>query len=140
MSSAYVLLEAKPSNQWKAKLSDLGSTKLAIEAKTAGTGTPALHSPRNPERREKKNKQTAKVDVYSFGVLLCEVILGRFPEEGRLPTMIEAVRGRCPAPALHGLITYCTHKKPRHRPAMSTVLDKLNRLCETEMNPHQVTL
>jgi len=135
VSSANVLLEAKPNNQWKAKLSDLGSAKLAIEAKTMGPGTPVYTA---PEILKEGKKQTAKVDVYSFGVLLCEVILGRFPEEGKLPTMIEAVRGRCAA--LHGLITSCTQRKRKHRPAMSTLLDKLDKLCETEMNPHQVTL
>ena len=123
VSSTNVLLEAKSDNQWKAKLSDLGSAKLAIEAKTAGPGTPVYTA---PEILKGGSKQTAKVDVYSFGILLCEVILGQFPEEGRLPTMVEAVRGRC-AP-LHGLVTSCTRTHPKHRPAMSTVLDELHKL------------
>ena len=45
VSSANVLLEAKPSNQWKAKLSDFGSAKLAIEAKTIGPGAPLYTAP-----------------------------------------------------------------------------------------------
>ena len=135
ISSVNILLETKPNNQRKAKLSDLRSAKLAIKAKTGGPGTPVYTSPEIPKEG---SRQTAKVDVYSFVVLLCEVILGRFPEEGKLPTMIEDVRGRYAT--LHGLITSCTQRKPKHRPAMSTVLDKLDRLCEPEMNPHQVTL
>ena len=38
VSSSNVLLEAKPSNQWKAKLSDFGSAKLVMEAKTTAPG------------------------------------------------------------------------------------------------------
>ena len=38
VSSSNVLLEAKPNNQWKAKLSDFGSAKLAMEAKTTAPG------------------------------------------------------------------------------------------------------
>ena len=38
VSSANVLLEAKPNNQWKAKLSDFGSAKLVREATTTGPG------------------------------------------------------------------------------------------------------
>ena len=47
VSSANVLLEAKPNNQWRAKLSYFGSTKLTIEAKTTCTG-PVYAAPRGP--------------------------------------------------------------------------------------------
>jgi len=38
-------LEAKPNNQWRAKLSDLGSAKLAIKVKTTGPGAPVYAAP-----------------------------------------------------------------------------------------------
>ena len=47
ISSVNVLLKAKPNNQWRAKLSYFGSTKLTIEAKTTCTG-PVYAAPRGP--------------------------------------------------------------------------------------------
>jgi len=94
VSSANVLLEAKPSNQWKAKLSDFGSAKLAIEAKTTGPGAPAYTAPE--VRKEMGIRQTGKLDVYmySYGVVLGEVIVGQFPIEGSLPGMMQVVQSK----------------------------------------------
>ena len=52
VSSANVLLEAKPNNQWKAKLSDFGSAKLAMEAKTTGPGAAVYAALKSSERWE----------------------------------------------------------------------------------------
>ena len=124
VSSANVLLEAKPNDQWKAKLSDFGSAKLAIEAKTTGPGAPAYTA---PEVREKMGiLQTAKLDVYSYGILLCEVIVGQFPMNGSLPSMMQLVRSRWPF--MHGLITSCIQEHPDNRPTMSYVLEEIDNL------------
>ena len=124
VSSANVLLEAKPNNQWKAKLSDFGSAKLAMEAKTKGPGAPVYAAPE--VKREMGISQTAKVDVYSYGILVCEVTMGQFPMEKRLPNMLEAVRDRWVF--IHGLITACIQEHPDNRPTMSYVLVELNKL------------
>ena len=124
VSSANVLLEAKPNDQWKAKLSDFGSAKLAIEAKTTGPGAPAYTAPE--VQREMGIRQTAKLDVYSYGVLLCEVIVGQFPVDGSLPSIIEVVRSRWPF--MHGLVTSCTQEHPDNRPTMSYVLAEYDKL------------
>ena len=68
VSSGNVLLEAKPNNQWKAKLSDFGSAKLAIEAKSTAPGAPVYSAPE--VRKEMGIPQTPKLDVYSYGILL----------------------------------------------------------------------
>ena len=124
VSSANVLLEAKPNNQWKAKLSDFGSAKLAMEAKTKGPGAPVYAAPE--VMREIGIRQTAKVDVYSYGILLCEVTMGQFPLEERLPSMIQAIRDKWVF--MHGLITACIQEHPDNRPTMSHVLTELNKL------------
>ena len=124
VSSANVLLEAKPNNQWKAKLSDFGSAKLAMEAKTTGPGALVYAAPE--VLREIGIRQTAKVDVYSYGILLCEVTMGQFPLEERLPSMMQAIRDRWVF--MHGLITACIQKHPDNRPTMSHVLTELNKL------------
>ena len=123
VSSANVLLEAKPNNQWKAKLSDFGSAKLAMEAKTTGPGAAVYAAPE--VRREMGIHQTAKVDVYSYGILLCEVTMEQFPMEKRLPNMMQAIRDR--SVFIHGLITACIQEHPDNRPTMSHVLTELNK-------------
>ena len=110
VSSANVLLEAKPNNQWKAKLSDFGSAKLAIEAKTTGPGAPAYTAPE--VRKEMGIRQTGKLDVYSYGVVLCEVIVGQFPMEGSLPSMMQVVRSKWPF--MYRLVTSCTQEHQRY--------------------------
>ena len=124
VSSANVLLEAKPNNQWKAKLSDFGSAKLAIEAKTTAPGTLVYSAP------EVKNqigiRQTAKIDVYSYGILLCEVIVEQFPDEESFLSMMQMVQGKWGF--MHCLITSCVQYHPDNRPTMSYVLGELNKL------------
>ena len=127
VSSANVLLEAKPNNQWKAKLSDFGSAKLAMEAKTKGPGAPVYAAPEI--MREMGIRQTAKVDVYSYGILVCEVTMGQFPLEERLPSMVQAIRDRWVF--MHNLITACIQEHPDNRPTMSHVLTELNKLRPT---------
>ena len=124
VSSGNVLLEAKPNNQWKAKLSDFGSAKLAIEAKTKGPGAPVYSAPEI--LKEMGICQTAKVDVYSYGILLCEVTEEQFPDEESLPSMIQAVQGKWAF--MHRLITSCVQDHPDNRPTMSYVLGEFNKL------------
>ena len=124
VSSANVLLEAKPNNQWKAKLSDFGSAKLAIEAKSTAPGAPVYSAPE--VRKEMGIPQTPKLDVYSYGILLCEVTEEQFPDEESLPSMIQAVQGKWAF--MHRLITSCVQYHPDKRPTMSYVLGEFNKL------------
>ena len=72
VSSANVLLEyARPDIQWKAKLSDFGSANLSHLASTPAEGAAVYAAPE--VSTEDRSRQTAKIDVYSFGVLVCEV-------------------------------------------------------------------
>ena len=124
VSSANVLLEAKPNKQWKAKLSDFGSAKFAIEAKTTGPGAPAYTAPE--VQRKMGICQTAKLDVYSYGVLLCEVIVEQFPMDGSLPSMMKTIRTRWPF--MHCLVTSCIQEHPDNQPTMSHVLGEFDKL------------
>ena len=124
VSSANVLLEAKPNNQWKAKLSDFGSAKLAIEAKTTGPGAPVYAAPE--VRRETGIRQTGKLDVYSYGILLCEVTLEQFPIEEKIPTMMQQIHTWWAF--MHGLIASCIQDHPDNRPTMSQVLSEFDKI------------
>ena len=126
VSSGNVLLEAKPNNQWKAKLSDFGSAKLAIEAKTTGPGAPVYAAPE--VRQQTGIRQTAKVDVYSYGILLCEVILGQLPREEKLPSMMQEIQSSSEWAFMHGLIVSCIQDHPDKRPAMTYVLSALDKV------------
>ena len=102
----------------EAKLSDFGSAKLAMEAKTTGSG--AYVSAPGIWRYNIESVKTVKGGVYSYGVLLCEVTMGQFPLEERLPSMIEVIRDRWVF--MHSLITACLQEHPDNRLTMSHVL------------------
>ena len=61
----------------KAKLSDYGSANLvqSILAGSVGPGNPFYAAPEVPF----PDQHTQAIDVYSFGVLLMEMILGQLP-------------------------------------------------------------
>ena len=70
--------------------------------------------------------QTAKIDVYSYGILLCEVTKERFPDAESIPSMMKLIRDKWTS--MHRLINSCIQNRPDRRPAMSYVLGELNKL------------
>ena len=128
VSSANVLLDAKPNNQWKAKLSDFGSAKLAAQATTVGPGAIVYAAPEVRGCTPTGIPQSPKVDVYSYGILLCEVTVGRFPIEESFPDMLETVRKTWSS--IHTIITICTQEDPGNRPTMANILDDIDRMKE----------
>lgn len=127
VSSANVLLEAKPNHQWKAKLSDFGSANLIRESSTVGPGAIVYSAPE--VRRECSIPQSPKVDVFSYGVLMCEVLLRRFPSSEHFQQMLEEVRRW---PLLHSVAHGCTRESPEDRPTMSAVIGTLNQMSSTQ--------
>ena len=128
VSAPNVLLQRMPNNQWKGKVSDLGSANFLQNAQTMGEGaivySPPEVIPRAYNPRREQVRQTTKIDVYSYGVLLCEVTTSRFPSAENYWDMVERVRRECPQ--LHALIEHCTQERPDDRPTMETVLVRLN--------------
>ena len=126
VSSGNVLLEAiRQERQWKAKLSDFGSANLTHLATTPAEGAAVYAAPE--VSTEDRSRQTPKIDVYSFGVLVCEVCLCRFPPERReLPTMLSEVRRT--APNMFPLSRDCTSHAHQDRPTMREVLERIDQL------------
>ena len=126
VSSANVLLEAvRQESQWKGKLSDFGSANLSHLASTPAEGAAVYAAPE--VSTEDRSSQTPKVDVYSFGVLMCEVCLCRLPPERReLPSMLNEVRVR--AAHMFPLSRDCTGHAHQDRPTMREVLQRLDQL------------
>ena len=126
VSSANVLLEAiGHGRRWKAKLSDFGSANLSHLASTPAEGAAVYAAPE--VSTEDRSRQTAKIDVYSFGVLVCEVCLCRFPpERHQFPSMLSEVHRT--APNLFPLSRDCTSHTHQDRPTMREVLQRIDQI------------
>ena len=117
VSSANVLLEALGEERWRAKLSDYGSANFVRQISTAAPGSSAYAAPEslNP------SQQSPKMDTFSVGVLLLEMISGQFPDMQRKEFLIRNLT----SPTVAALIKECTSKDPNSRPDMALILLKL---------------
>ena len=129
VSSANVLLEAV-CNTWRAKLSDFGSANLIRLATSPAEGAVTYSAPE--VRTEARNQQTPKVDVYSFGVLLCEISLCRFPPDpSEFAIFLASVRDNAD-PSLYKLAQNSTKCNPEERPTMREALIQIGGLIPVE--------
>ena len=87
VSCANVLLQALPDRKWRGKLSGFESANLARYATTPGPGNRSYCAP----EVLKEEEQTTKMDVYSYGVLLCEVFNNQFPYPDALSSMLQSI-------------------------------------------------
>ena len=123
VASPNVLLEPSGNNQWKGKLSNYGSANLQHQiSTTVGPGNPAYAA---PESRY-PNDHSPAMDVYSFGVLLMEMVVHRPPppttreKEGLIRTIEWA--------QMKTLIQSCIQEDKDQRPKTSNVLEQLYHL------------
>jgi ubiquitin thioesterase CYLD/serine/threonine-protein kinase TNNI3K len=131
ISSANVMLEALANGKWKrAKLCDFGSAKLTSRASTPAPGTAIYSAPEILPAT--KGKQTVKVDVYSFGVLYCEILLARSVPPNLDPTADDFFKfisdlKRLKGKDIHHTAHSCTNKNPKKRPTMKDVLQDIDQ-------------
>ena len=124
VSSPNVLLEPSGSGQWKGKLSDYGSANLAqnISSASVGPGNPFYSA---PEAQFPDNHSPA-MDVYSFGVLLVEMILCQPPSPTTAEREHQAEFIRWPS--IKPLVKQCLNRQPTNRPSIAQVLSDLNHI------------
>jgi serine/threonine protein kinase len=66
------------------------------------------------------------MDVFSYGVLLCEVLTCQFPnQQAVFKTMLEQVRSQH-HPYLYDVIQSCIKRNPQDRPDMNQIIQQLD--------------
>ena len=118
ISSANVLLEVIQLNQWRAKLTDYGSVNLVRQLHTANPGSPAYAAPEASNPR----LQSPKMDIYSFGALILEMLTGRLPVPDDRPGMF----GKVQHEQLLRVIRRCLRGNPEDRPSASDIISELD--------------
>ena len=118
ISSANVLLEPLLGGQWRAKLSDYGTVNLVRQLETVNPGSPVYAAPEanNP------SLQSPKMDIYSFGALMLEMLTGQLPTpEDRLTLLLKVHHDQ-----LLDLIQRCLSERRQDRPDAATIIRELN--------------
>ena len=117
INSANVLLEPISSNKWRAKVSDYGSVNILQKLQTECPGSPAYSAP----EANKPRQQSPKMDIYSYGALLLEMLTGELPireERGRLIRKVHKEE-------LLALIRRCLTEKREDRPNAIGIISEL---------------
>ena len=123
VSAPNVLLKAVGTG-WIAKLSDLGSAQFANIAQTQAPGC-MLYAAPEVQQKDTALKQTEKVDVYSYGILLIEILTREMPTG----TISQLINSLIPIwPQFISLIQRCTNTDPTRRPTMMEVVNYLNKI------------
>ncbi|XP_027045029.1 probable serine/threonine-protein kinase drkD isoform X2 [Pocillopora damicornis] len=117
ISSANVLLW-READQWRGKVSDYGTANFKRDIMTACPGSRIYSAP-----EALTESQTAKLDVYSFGVLLCEICTRKLPDPDRRDEQVAMVKNRI----LRALIRRCLKRAPEARPSMEDIIGELEQ-------------
>ena len=119
ISSVNVLLEQKPPPQlWSAKAADYGSVNLMSQLRSENPGSPAYAAPeaRNP------NLQSNKMDIYSLGALMLEMVTGKLPIPDSREDLLRQAQHH---EELHHLIQNCLNESCELRPRACDIIELL---------------
>ena len=117
ISSANVLLEPIQRWQWRAKLSDYGTVNLIHQLETVNPGSPVYAAPESNNPR----LQSPKMDIYSFGALMLEMLTGQLPTPEDRPALLLKVQHD----QLLDLIHRCLSERAQDRPDAATFIGEL---------------
>ena len=119
ISSANVLLEPLlPPKTWRAKVTDYGSVNLVRQLNTENPGGPAYAAPEANNPR----LQSPKMDIYSFGALVLEMLTGQLPSPEDRPELLCQVHHE----QLLRLIRRCLSERIDDRPNASVIISELS--------------
>ncbi len=125
INSANILLEALPKGRWRAKVSDFGTVNLLQELLTVNPGTPAYAAPEAGD----VTKQSPKMDIFSFGVLLVEMLTGEFPDTNERRRQLFQLFHN----PLMALIERCLSHERKNRPSARHIISELDSCCVTRV-------
>ena len=119
ISSSNVLLEPLlPPKHWRAKVTDYGSVNLVRLLNTESPGGPAYAAPEANNPR----LQSPKMDIYSFGALMLEMLTGRLPApEDRTALLCQVHHEQ-----LLQLIRRCLSERIEDRPSAIAIISELS--------------
>ena len=117
ISSANVLLEPLPLGRWRAKVTDYGSVNLQQQLETVGPGNPTYAAPEAND----PHLQSPKMDIFSFGILLIEMLTGELPPSDERHLLMGTIRHR----QLLALIERCLNQQRENRPSASDIISEL---------------
>ena len=129
VSAPNVLLESLPGDMWRAKLSDFGSANFLKRAKTFGVGAIVYTAPEMFPREGPSTpmpRPTTKCDVFSYGIVVVEVITKTMPTTENRHELFGEVKRKWRL--MYNLVSECTEVSPHARPTMADVLNTLNRI------------
>ena len=118
ISSANVLLEKLSEGKWRAKLTDYGSVNVVRQLRTENPGSPAYAA----QEASNPRLQSPKMDIYSFGALILEMLTGRLPVPDQRPGLLCQVHHE----QLLRLIRRCLSENPDDRPSASGIISELS--------------
>ena len=122
VSSANVLLQPMGGGHggsMKAKVSDFGSANLQhLIIRSVNPGGPLYAAPEAANPRE----HSPSMDVFSYGVLLIEMITRRIPLPEERVGLIDGIR----RVSFKSLVQRCLIVEYRHRPTMNDIITELN--------------
>ena len=118
ISSANVLLEPLLGGQWRAKLSDYGTVNLVRQLETVNPGSPVYAAPEANNPR----LQSPKMDIYSFGAMMLEMLTGRLPTPEDRPILLLKVQHD----QLLDIIQRCLSERRQDRPNAATIIRELS--------------
>ena len=117
ISSANVLLEPLRDWQWRAKLSDYGTVNVFHQLETVNPGSPVYAAPEANDPR----LQSTKMDIYSFGALMVEMLTGQLPTLEDRPVLLLKIHHD----QLLDLIHRCLSERAQDRPGAATFIGEL---------------
>ncbi len=106
-------------------MTDFGSANLEKRSKTSGEGAIIYSAPEMFPPADHHVKQTVKVDSFSYGILLCEVIDRKMPDPDNFCATLQAVETQWKS--IHGLAMSCTEPDPLNRLNMAEVIKFLQK-------------